>query len=67
MQKGRRGTHPLGASRAHFEADPEPAQLQCPAREVILRFTYGGLRIEADCSRDGPWAVCGLHFGRPAQ
>eukprot|EP00969_Alexandrium_andersonii_P239704 10582110-Alexandrium_andersonii.AAC.1 len=27
-----------------------------------LRVPHGGLRIEADCSRDWPWADCGLHF-----
>eukprot|EP00969_Alexandrium_andersonii_P122356 5409219-Alexandrium_andersonii.AAC.1 len=29
----------------------------------MLRFTHGGLQIEADCSTDGPCVDCGLHFG----
>eukprot|EP00969_Alexandrium_andersonii_P065821 2902425-Alexandrium_andersonii.AAC.1 len=61
-----RRTHPLKASGTNFEVIPGPSRFQVRAREAMFKFTHGGLRIEADCSTDGPWADCGLHFGHPA-
>eukprot|EP00969_Alexandrium_andersonii_P176822 7818809-Alexandrium_andersonii.AAC.1 len=61
-----RRTHPSRASGTGFEAFLGPEQFQVRTREAILHFTYGGLRIEADCSPDEHWADCGLHVGRPA-
>eukprot|EP00969_Alexandrium_andersonii_P248566 10982927-Alexandrium_andersonii.AAC.1 len=34
--------------------------------EAMLRVPHDGLRIEADCTTEGHWADCRLHFGRPA-
>eukprot|EP00969_Alexandrium_andersonii_P352180 15437096-Alexandrium_andersonii.AAC.1 len=55
--------HPSAASGTSVEVVPGPAQLKLRKRAAILQFTRSGLRIEADCSRDGPWADGGLHFG----
>eukprot|EP00969_Alexandrium_andersonii_P196743 8691862-Alexandrium_andersonii.AAC.1 len=66
MREKQHRTHPSGPSGTLFEAVPGPAQFQVRMREAILRFTHGGLRIEADWSIDEHWADCGLHFGHPA-
>eukprot|EP00969_Alexandrium_andersonii_P241627 10669401-Alexandrium_andersonii.AAC.1 len=59
--------HPSGASGTNFEVVPGPAQFKLRTPEASLHVTHGGLRIEADCGTDGPWADCGLHFGHPAR
>eukprot|EP00969_Alexandrium_andersonii_P252712 11168496-Alexandrium_andersonii.AAC.1 len=57
---------PRGLGGTNSQAFPGPAQFQVRTPEAILHLTHGGLRIGVDCSTDGPWADCGLHFGRPA-
>eukprot|EP00969_Alexandrium_andersonii_P353146 15439225-Alexandrium_andersonii.AAC.1 len=58
-----RRAHPSRASGANLEAVPGPAQFKLRSPEAILHFIHGGLRIEAHCSTDGPFADCGLHSG----
>eukprot|EP00969_Alexandrium_andersonii_P069263 3055613-Alexandrium_andersonii.AAC.1 len=58
LREKRRGARPSGASGALFDAIPGPAQFQVRTRGAILHATRGGVRIEADCSTDGPWADC---------
>eukprot|EP00969_Alexandrium_andersonii_P337167 14901987-Alexandrium_andersonii.AAC.1 len=55
--------HPSGASGDSVEVVLGPVRFQVQAPEANLRFTQGGLRIEAECSTDGPYADSGLHFG----
>eukprot|EP00969_Alexandrium_andersonii_P289103 12778189-Alexandrium_andersonii.AAC.1 len=54
------------ASGANFGSAPGPTQFQVRMLEAILHARQGGLRMRADCTIDGPWADCGLHFGHIA-
>eukprot|EP00969_Alexandrium_andersonii_P275786 12189230-Alexandrium_andersonii.AAC.1 len=56
----------LVASETNIAAAPGPAQFQVRTPQAILHVTHGGLRIEADCSTDGPSTDCGPHFPHPA-
>eukprot|EP00969_Alexandrium_andersonii_P241212 10650227-Alexandrium_andersonii.AAC.1 len=58
--------HPSEASGTNCEVVPGPAQFQVRAPEAIFHFMHGGFRIEADCSKDGPWSDRGLQFGHPS-
>eukprot|EP00969_Alexandrium_andersonii_P176739 7814769-Alexandrium_andersonii.AAC.1 len=49
--------HPSRARGTDSEAFSWARAVQVRTLEAILHFTYGGLRVEADCSTDEHWSA----------